>query len=357
MSESIRIGFLGTGGFAQAHAYALDALKYYYADAPQLERAVVASPTPAHREAFAQRFGFENALAPESLWEWNDLDALYILGPNETHTPQLIRAIAQRNIKRIYVEKPVAVSKKELDVLRSIDASDHRKFIMVGFEFLQKAPLRKALAHWRTGAFGELIHFRVEYLHSSYLDPEYRKKKQQRFSPIPINGAMVDLGTHVLSLLTAFLGNGLQIKSVLASGHFKDVPPDSDLCTTVLLEETNSGAAGTLVASRVSAGTGDHLTLELRGSRGALMFNTAQPDCFESYLPNEGWRRHEVNSDYLPDSKFSADYVPAGWLRALVHNEYLFLGGNPGISFIPDLAHGIRVQQLIQEIAEFLLQD
>jgi predicted dehydrogenase len=165
---------------------------------------------------------------------------------------------------------------------------------------------------------------------------------------------MVDLGTHVLSLLTAFLGNTLQVKSALSSGHFADVPTETDLCTTVLLEETTSGAAGTLVASRVSAGTGDQLALELRGSRGALLFDSTRPDCYETYLPDEGWQRHEVNSDYLPASGFSSHYVPAGWLRALVHNHYLFFGGEPGISFIPDLAHGIRVQHLVNDIAEII---
>ena len=357
MSESIRVGFLGTGGFAQSHAYALDALNHYYPDAPQIEKVLVASPTPAHREAFAERYGFESSLPPEAVWEWNDMDALFILGPNRTHTPQLVRAIAHRNLKRIYVEKPISISSKELNALEMLNVSDHGKFIMVGFEFLQKAPIRKALAQWRTGVFGELIHFRAEYLHSGYLNPAYRQKKKNRFEPIPVDGAMVDLGTHVLSLLTAFLGDNLTVKSALVSGCFKDVPPEADLCTTVLLEETASGAAGTLVASRVSAGTGDHLTLELRGSRGALIFNTARPDSYESFLPDEGWQRHEVNSDYLPASSFSSHYVPAGWLRALVHSHYLFLGGEPGISFIPDLAHGIRIQHLVNEIAEVLREN
>jgi predicted dehydrogenase len=357
MSNTIRVGFLGAGGFARAHAYALDALKYYYADAPQIEKVVVASPTPARREAFAERFGFETSLPPEAIWERDDLDALFILGPNHTHTPQLIRAAAQLNLKRIYIEKPVSISGEELNALESLDASKHGKSIMVGFEFLQKAALRKALRQWRTGEFGAPIHFRAEYLHSGYLDPEYRRKKQNRFEPIPVDGAMVDLGTHVLSLLTAFLGNTLQVKSALSSGHFSDVPTETDLCTTVLLEEMTSGAAGTLVASRVSAGTGDQLSLELRGSRGALLFDSARPDCYETYLPDEGWQRHEVNSDYLPASGFSSPYVPAGWLRALVHNHYLFFGGESGISFIPDLAHGIRVQHLVNDIAEILREN
>ena len=58
MTNIFRIGFLGAGGIAQAHAYALDVLKYYYHDAAQIKKVVVASPTPESRQEFASRFGF-----------------------------------------------------------------------------------------------------------------------------------------------------------------------------------------------------------------------------------------------------------------------------------------------------------
>ncbi len=126
------------------------------------------------------------------------------------------------------------------------------------------------------------------------------------------------------------------------------------MCSIVLMEDSASGGIGTMTASRITSGAGDQLKLELHGTKGSLLFNTADPDIYLSYLPNEGWRRHDVYSDYLPASKFSSDYVPSGWLRALVHNHYLFLGGAPGISFIPDLDHGIQVEKLLLQIAERL---
>lgn len=354
MTKTTRIGFLGAGGIAQAHAYALDALKFYYADAPQIEKVFVASPTPISREVFASRFGFEEAIPPDAVWDRTDIDTLYILGPNHTHTPQLLQAVKMPNIQRVYVEKPIGSSQQDILDLKGLAQSDHLKIIMVGFQFLQKSALRKALAHWKSGIFGEPIHFRAEYLHSSYLDPAYRIKNQSRFEPIPANGATVDLGSHILSLLLAFLGDDLVIRTAVSSGRFEDVPPGTDLCLTALLEEPASGAVGTLLASRISQGTGDHLILELYATLGALRYDTAQPDSYETYQPNHGWQRHEVMSDYLPASKFMSEYMPSGWLRALVHNHYLFLGGDPGISFIPGLDHGIRVQQLIQDIAEHL---
>lgn len=354
MKKRIRIGFIGAGGIAQAHAYALDALKFYYSDVPHIEKVFVASPTPASREVFASWFGFTEAIPPDAVWDRTDIDALYILGPNLTHTPQLLKAVKLANLQRIYVEKPIGGSQQDLLDLEGLAQSDHQKIIMVGFQFLQKSALRKALEHWNSGIFGDPIHFRVEYLHSSYLDPAYRQKNQSRFEPIPANGAMVDLGSHILSLLLAFLGDNLVIKTAASSGQFEDVPPHTDLCLTALLEEPTSGAVGTLLASRISQGTGDHLILELYATQGALRYDTAQPDSYGTYLPEHGWQRHEVMSDYLPASKFLSAYMPSGWLRALVHNHYLFLGGDPGISFIPGLNHGIRVQQLIQDIADHL---
>lgn len=355
MKNTLRVGFLGAGGIARAHAYALDALKSYYPDSPRLKKAVVASPTPASREGFAEDFGFDEALPPDQIWDRDDLEALFILGPNATHTPHLIRAAHQPHLKRIYVEKPIGASQDDIRALEALDHEDHGKFILVGFQYLQKSPLRKALAHWQTGVFGTPIHFHAEYLHSSYLDPAYRQKHPERLQPIPSNGAAADLGSHALSLLLAFLGDALVVKSAAASGHFADVPQSSDLCTTALLEDPKSGAVGTLRASRVSAGTGDQLALELRGERGALLFSTAQPDAYDTYLPEEGWRRHAVNSDYHPHTTFPSDYAPSGWLRALVHNHYLFFGGDPVISFLPNLAHGIQVQRLLQDLAEFVL--
>jgi len=355
MGETVHIGFLGAGGIAQAHVYALDALKYYYKDTPEIIKSVVASPTPSSRESFSERFGFAEAVPPEEIWDHRDIDTLYITGPNNTHTPQLLLASKMSNIQRIYIEKPIGISQDEIEQLEALDASNHGKFIMVGFQFLQKSSIRKAIAQWKGGKFGDPIHFRAELLHGSYLDPAYRKKRADRLLPIPQHGAAVDLGSHVLSMLTAFLGDHLVVRDAAASGFMEDVPENSDLCTTVMLEEPTSRAVGTMVASRVAAGIGDWFRVELWGRQGTILFDTSQPDIYQTFLPEEGWRTHKVMSDYLPASKFPSDYTPSGWLRALVHNNYLFLGGDPGISIIPDLHHGIVVQRLLQDIAEQIL--
>jgi len=58
MNKAVRIGFLGAGSIAKSHAYALDTMKYYYPDARNIEKVVVATRTRESREPFAEAFGF-----------------------------------------------------------------------------------------------------------------------------------------------------------------------------------------------------------------------------------------------------------------------------------------------------------
>jgi len=354
VENCFRIGFLGAGSIAKSHSYALDSLKYFYADSPSIRKIVVASPTPNSREGFASRFGFQEAISPEEIWG-KDIDTLFILGPNQVHTPQLLKAVTQDNIKRIYVEKPIGTCQADIDALEVLNGSAHGKLILMGFQYLQKSAIRKALFHWQNEDFGDPIHFRAEYLHSSYLDPDYRQSHANRFKSMPIDGAAVDLGSHPLSLLVAFLGDQLRVVNAKVSGSFEDVPQYTDLCTTLLLEEGKTGAIGTLVASRISSGAGDHLSLEIRGHRGSLQFSTHQPDFYKTYLPEEGWRIHHVLNNYKPFSDFPGKSAPSGWIRALIHNQYLFFMEKQKNSFLPNLSHGILVQRLLQQTASHVL--
>ncbi|MBV7327392.1 hypothetical protein KFU94_03860 [Chloroflexi bacterium TSY] len=160
----------------------------------------------------------------------------------------------------------------------------------------------------------------------------------------------------LLSLLVAFLGDKLDVMAARSSGSFSDVPSESDLCTTVLLEDTRSGAVGTAVASRVSIGSGDLLELELRGEKGCLRLSTEHPDILQVYMSNiqHEWRSINCGNEYQPISGFPSSSSPSGWLRSLIHAHYLFFGGTDEYAFIPDLKHALTVQRLIHQVSEHL---
>ncbi len=354
--QKIHIGFLGAGGIARAHAYSLQALKFYYDDVPELVFESVASARSESREGFAEKYSFYKAQPADEFAKNEKIEAVFILGPNNVHFEHLQLALKMPNVKYIYLEKPVCASQQEEEKMKKLseEKPDAVK-IQVGFQYLQTASVREALKFWQSGKLGRPIHFDLKYYHGDYLQQSYREKRRTRLTPAPDGGAMADLGSHGISLLTAFLGENLQITSALQGGSFNDVPEDSDLFSSLSLVEPKTRAVGNLSASRISSGTGDLVYFELFAENGAFRYSSHNADYFEYYLEDSNqWTKQMVGSNYKPVTSFPSGHVPPGWLRAMVHAHYVFLTGKDEYAFHAGLEHGLAVQRIVRETAEQL---
>ena len=349
------VGFIGAGSIARSHAFSLNAVRYYYNDAPSIELDAVCSATSESRHSFARQFGFKKSLSLEKFISNEKINTVFILGPNKVHYEHLKAVIGMTALKRVYLEKPVCSNTEEELAISELIHEHPGIKIQVGFQYLFIAAIREALLFWRTGKLGKPVHFEMKYYHGDYLRKEYRDKRTSRLTPAPDGGAMADLGSHAISLLIAFLGNRLHITGALQSGYFEDVREDSDLFSQISLYENSTGAVGTLSASRISSGTGDNLSFEIFAEKGTLCYSTVNPDYYEYYLEENGkWNRQMVGNNYKPLTSFPSGHVPTGWLRAMIHAHYVFLTGNDTMSFVPDIEHGLEVQRLVRQTAEHL---
>lgn len=354
--DQISVGFIGAGGIAQAHAYALQALKYYYDEVPEVVLESVCSATSAKRETFARRFGFRKAEVEADFFRNKNIHAVFILGPNNVHFTHLQQVLQMPGIRFVYLEKPVCASlDEEQQMWQLLDNLNPNVRIQVGFQYLQTASVREALSFWRSGKLGKPIHFDLKYYHGDYLRQTYRDNRKTRLTPAPDGGAMADLGSHGISLLVAFLGSQLRITSALQGGTFADVPDGSDLFSSLSLYDRQTGAVGNLSASRISSGTGDLVQLEIYAEKGTIRYSSQRPESFEYFLEEtQQWVTQVVGSHYKPLTSFPSGHVPPGWLRSMVHAHYLFLGGMDEKAFVPDLKHGLEVQRLVRETADQL---
>jgi predicted dehydrogenase len=353
--EKAIVGFIGSGGIARSHAYSLNALRYFYNDAPVVEMEAVCSATPESSKRFAENFGFNKSCALEEFLKEKKINTVFILGPNKVHYEHLRMVLGMTGLKRIYLEKPVCSSLEEEKSIAGLIKFHPAIEIQVGFQFLFAAVIRDMIAFWRTGRLGNPVHFDLKYWHSDYLRKEYRDHRASRLSPAPDGGAMADLGSHSISLLIAFLGKQLRITGALQGGRFSDVRQDSDLFSLLSVYDEASGAVGTLSASRISSGTGDYFAFDLYASKGAMHYSSATPDFYEFYTEESGiWSRKQVGSNYKPVSTFPSPHVPPGWLRSMIHAHYVFLSGNEQNEFVPDIDHGLAVQRLVTQTADHL---
>jgi predicted dehydrogenase len=353
-SEKFIIGFLGAGGIARSHAFALNALKFFYADVPEIQLEAVCSARKESSDSFASKFGFSRSITQAEFFSDPLINTVLILGPNHVHFGHFKKALEMSSVKRIYLEKPICSNQEEEIELARLAASTDIQ-IQVGFQYLQTASVREALSFWKSGRLGKPIHFDLKYYHGDYLQPLYRAKRASRLTPAPDGGAMADLGSHGISLLMAFLGNQLLITSAYQAGRFDDVPLDSDLFSSIALFDPATKAAGNMSASRISSGTGDLVSLEIYAEKGMLRYSSHSVDYFEYYLEDTGqWTRQVVGSNYNPISSFPSGHVPPGWLRSMIHAHYIFITQNDPKAFVPDIRHGLAVQRIVRETAGYL---
>lgn len=354
--QKIHVGFLGAGGIAQAHVYAIQALKFYYNNVPEIVLESVASARKESREAFAEKFGFGAAQTVAEFEVNPKVEVVFILGPNKVHFEHFQMALNMSSVKYIYLEKPVCSTLEEEVKMKSLlDKADSSIKIQVGFQYLQTSSVREGLKFWKSGRLGKPIHFDLKYYHGDYLQEEYRKKRVSRLTPAPDGGAMADLGSHGISLLMAFMGEKMQITSALQAGGYDGVPADSDLFSSISLVDPQSGAVGNLAASRISSGTGDLVHLEIYAENGAFRYSSQNPDYFEYYIEGSSeWIKQMVGSTYKSITSFPSGHVPPGWLRSMVHAHYQFFTDNDKESIVADLNHGLAVQRIVRETADHL---
>jgi hypothetical protein len=157
-------------------------------------------------------------------------------------------------------------------------------------------------------------------------------------------------------MLLAFLGNNIQLSGAVKSGSFSDVDPASDLFSQVLLTDLNTGASGSLAASRIASGTGDLLAFEIYAEKGALRYSSHTADFFEYFTEDSGnWVKVTSGSTYAPVTSFPSGHVPPGWLRSMIHAHYVFLTGRVSDEpFVPGISHALDVQRLIRTTARIL---
>lgn len=354
--QKIHVGFLGAGGIAQAHVYSIQALKFYYAEVPEIILESVASARKESREKFAKKFGFKTAQTVDEFAGNSNIEAVFILGPNNVHFEHFQLALKMPNVKYIYLEKPVCSSLDEENRMKElIKTTDSSVKIQVGFQYLQTASVREALKFWKSGELGKPIHFDLKYYHGDYLQTSYRERRVTRLTPAPDGGAMADLGSHGISLLMAFLGEDLQITSALQGGSFEDVPAGSDLFSSLSMVDEKTKAVGNMSASRVSSGSGDLVYIEIYAEKGAIRYSSQNPESFEYYMEGSNqWIKQMVGSNYKPVTSFPSGHVPPGWLRSMVHAHYRFFTGDDASSFDTNLKHGLAVQRIVRETADHL---
>ena len=289
----LNVGIVGTGFIARTHVDAFRRACFLF---PETETEVaihiVADAELAQAERFAKSCGAALATADwHSVVDDPQIQLVDISAPNHLHFPIAMAAIEAG--KAVYCEKPLALSHDQArQMSEAATQGGVQTFVAFNNLFAPSTQLAKILID--DGAIGRPVQFIGSFDQGFYSDPalphSWRVTEAEAGS-----GALGDLGSHIISIAQHLVG---PVSSVMAQDAvvFADRPvavtgsgygarsssqaerrpvENDDFFEALVRFET--GALGSIGASRVAPGKVFGINWEVRGTEGALRVDDERP--------------------------------------------------------------------------------
>ncbi len=363
--DEIGVGILGYGFIGKVHAFAYRNLQYFYDPPPAKIRLVAVCTSRPETAEKARRHGsFEIGTSDiDEVMSREDVQVVNICTPNHLHKDELLAAI--RAGKHIYCDKPLTGTWVEAqEVAQALAGYSGTSQMTLNNRFSPTALRAKQLIE--DGCVGKVTQFRAGYYHAGSVDPEKPMGWKQEASAG--GGVINDLASHALDLLDWLVG---PVVEVLAESRilYPERPNPEGGCVKVAAEDAVSilsrlrdGGTGVIEASKIATGTNDELRVEIHGDRGALRFNTMEPNRLEAYSLSDpeqpiggtrGWKRIDTVHRYPKPAGWPGPKFSVGWLRSHVHCLYNFVAAvAEGRQAEPSLADGVRLQYMLEMVRE-----
>jgi len=269
----VRIGIIGTGGMANAHAATFNAMKGV--------KLVACCDVVAERaQAFAEKHGIAKVYTDyREMLGKEKLHGVSNVTPDAMHA-EISLAVIEHGLA-IFCEKPLATSLADAKKMR--DAALRAGVVnMVNFSYRNSCGLQKAAEVVRKGALGRIIHVEASYLQSWLANVSWGNWQTNPGLAWRLStkhgsaGDMGDLGCHIYDMTTLLCGDIAEINCQLRT--FDKGIPGNQLGEYVLdandsfisIVSFANGGLGTIHSSRWATGQANSLRVRVYGDKGAI---------------------------------------------------------------------------------------
>ena len=346
------IGIIGWGFMGRTHALAIRTLPLFYEGAQFRARIrAIATRREEAGRAAARDMDADWTQDYRELLAREDIDVVSVCTPNACHEQMALDVL--RAGKHLYIDKPLSVTgESAARIAQAAQAS--RAFTKVAFNLRHFPATMRLKELVDAGALGEITQFSARYLHSGSVDIGRPMGWKQGLE----GGVLLDLGSHVLDLVTWLIGYPQDalcaMRTLYPARPTREGGMESALSEdhALMTLRMPGGALGTVEASKIATGALDEMTLEVRGVKGAAVFDAMQPNYlnfFDQSRPEKplggerGFTRIECAARYpAPGGKFLPGKNAIGWDRA--HIDCYF-------DFLNCIHHGRRPQGTVEEAA------
>ncbi len=329
---------IGYGFMGAAHSQGWRTAPRVFGLPAEVQMAVVVGRNAEAVADAASRWGWA-----ESATDWreviarDDIDIVDIVTPGDSHAEIAIAALTAG--KHVLCEKPLANTVAEAQAMADAAATASAAGIraMVGFTY-RRVPaitfMRDLIAE---GVVGEIQQVRAAYRQDWLVDPDaplaWRLQKEHAGS-----GALGDIGAHAIDT-TQFV-TGLAVAAVsgtvdtivkqrplLASGSglsgtaadgYGEVTVDD---VAIFTGRLGNGALASFEATRFATGRKNALTIEVSGTKGALVFDLEELNSLSFYDRTAPADRQGFTTILVtePEHPYVGAWWPAGHILGYEH--------------------------------------
>lgn len=375
--KEMKVGMIGAGFMAKAHAIAYAGMPMFFWPAPVLpvKQTIVDIKEETARES-AKRLGFASY---ETDWrrmiEDPQIDIVDICTPNNVHAE--IAIAAAKAGKHILCEKPMALTSQQAEEMY-LAAKENKITTMVAFNYRRTPAVQLAKKYIEEGALGQLLDFRGTYLQDWSADPD--SPLSWRFQKsICGSGALGDIGTHIVDMLRYLVGEFASVNARTAT-YIPERPVQSGLTDSLgnvkgqgdtprkpvdvddhccFMVQCKNGVFGTIEATRNAWGRNNYITFEIHGTEGSLFFNYERRDELQVCFAKDGDDRRGFRTVYTgPAHPYGNQLwpIPAlgiGYTETKMIEVYEFLKGvADGTPTEPDFRDGYITELISDAVLE-----
>ena len=364
----LRIGLIGGGFMGRTHSNGYNRIRNFFPELeyqPQLK--AVCSRNPEKVKAFAEQWGYESYETDwKKLVERDDIDAIDICTPNDTHAEIAIAAAAKG--KMILCEKPLARTVAEAQ--KMVDAIEKAKVantVWYNYRRIPAVTLAKQIID--SGKLGKIFHYRANFLQDWTISPELPQGGAGTWRldvDAAGSGVTGDLLAHCID--TAMWLNGA-IKDVSAvtetfikervhteTGKKQKVGID-DAC--IFHCHFENGSLGLFESTRYARGHKALYTLEINGEHASIRWDLHDLNRIEYFDHRDesivrGWRSILVTDGDQP--YMNRWWVPGliiGYEHTFIHQAADFLKSlEKGETCHPNFRDALETQKVCQAVID-----
>jgi predicted dehydrogenase len=362
MKREIGVALIGYAFMGKAHSNAYRQVTPFFSPRLTPRLKVICGRTASHVKAAARTYGWEEASTNwREVVERPDIDLVDVATPGDSHAE--IAIAAARAGKAVICEKPLANSVAEAErMLAAVEKAGVVHMICHNYRRAPAVVLARQLI--ADGRIGDIRHFRGTYLQDWIADPAFpmvwRLDKAKAGS-----GALGDIAAHSIDLARFLVGEITDVAGHLET-FIKERPlpgsPRKRGAVTVddaalALVRFETGAIGTIEATRLAMGRKNHNRFEINGSRGSIAFDLERMNELEVYFDADpprlrGFRRILVTESGHPFVK--AWWPPGhiiGYEHTFTHTFYDLLEAIADDRVpTPNFEDGVRNQRVMAAI-------